>query len=403
MHLLIVTLHYVPDGGPSAPLFAMLAESLVDAGCEVTVVAGTPHYPSGRTLDGWKMPPDAVEFQRGVRVLRVPIPSGDRADLRFRALQFAAFQVGAAARIWREGPFDAAVFANPALQVWLPWQVARLRVQGPQVFSIHDVYPDVGTRLGIFKLGLMDRVVGALESHCVRTADHVRILAPAFAEPARRLGALDERMSLIYDWTDTRFITPLPRENSVRTEFGLTGKFVFMYAGNIGLSQGLEMVIEAAAALQQDPRVQFVFVGGGAGLAALQEKARADQVSNVVFIPFQPRGRLPQVLAAADVALITLRPGLTDSLPSKVYSIMASGRPVLASVDRRNDVVDVIARAGCGLCVEPGEVAALVDGCQQFLSLKDPEAMGAAGRAYVDAHHSPRAAAAQFLQMFGRA
>ena len=398
-----MTLHYVPDGGPSAPLFSMLAEALVEAGHEVTVIAGTPHYPSGRTLDGWKMPPDAVEYQRGVRVFRVPIPSGDRSDLRFRSWQFAAFQVGAAARIWSEGPFDAAVFANPALQVWLPWQVARLRVQGPLVFSIHDVYPDVGTRLGIFKPGLMDRVVGALESHCVRTADQVRILAPAFAEPARRLGARDERMPLIYDWTDTRFIGPLPRENSVRAEFGLDGKFVFMYAGNIGLSQGLEMVIEAAAALRYDPRVRFAFVGGGAGLAPLQEKARADQATNVVFIPFQPRARLPEVLAAADVSLITLRAGLTDSLPSKVYSIMASARPVLASVDPRNDVVDVIARAGCGVCVTPGDVEALVAGCRRFLAMPaaEPEAMGTAGRAYVDAHHSPRSAAAQFLRIFG--
>ena len=401
MRILIVTLHYLPDGGPSAPLFGLLAESLVGAGHSVTVVAGTPHYPSGRTLTGWEMPPDGCEEVRGVRVLRTRIPSGNRANLAFRSLQFAAFQLGAARLLAGDEEFDAAIFVNPALQVWLPWLVARSRVRGPRVFSIHDVYPDVGTRLGIFKAGLSDRIVGALESYCVRTADRVRILSPAFRAPAERLGATPERLSLIYDWTDTTFITPQQRENAFRAEFGLSGKFVFMYAGNVGLSQGLETLVEAAIRLDHHPDVRFVIVGGGAGLDPLRQRAEAAGTKNVVFVPFQSRERLPDVLGAADVGLILLRPGLTDSLPSKVYSIMSSGRPVLASVDECNDVCEIIAQANCGICVPPGDAGALVAACESFVSLAPARLAesGAAGRRYVEARHSPRAAAERFLEI----
>jgi colanic acid biosynthesis glycosyl transferase WcaI len=402
MRILIVTLHYIPDGGPSAPLFAMLAEALVAQGHEVVVVAAAPHYPSGRTLSGWSMPLDGVEGIHGVTVHRIGVPSGARSRLWFRALQFAVFQIGAAWRLWQIGTFDAAVFSNPALQAWLPWLAARFTVRGPRVFSIHDVYPDVGRRLGVFTPGRSDAIVEWLEANCVRTADHVRILAPAFAEPARRLGASDDHLSLIYDWVDTAFIRPVAKENAFRREFGLSGKFVFLYAGNIGLSQGLESVVRAAATLRHRDDVRFVFVGGGAGLDALRKSVAEADVHNVVFAPFQPRARLPEVLGAADVSLIMLRAGLTDSLPSKVYSILASGRPVLASVDAANDVCEIIQRADAGVLVAPDDDAAFAGACESFIGMPRDrvDAMGSSGRAYVDAHHSPAAAAAQFVTIF---
>lgn len=403
MRLLIVTLHYLPDGGPSASQYAMLAETAASAGHDVTVVAASPHYPTGRALPGWTMPPDGVEIQNGVRVVRVAIPHGDRAHLGFRTFQFVAFQLRSAVRLLALGQFDAAIFANPALQVWLPWQVARPRTSGRLVFSIHDVYPDVGERLGIFRWRPMRWLVGAMESHCIRTADSVRILAPAFAEPARRLGADPARVRLIYDWADTETIRPAAKDNALRKEFGLSGKFVFMYVGNIGLSQGLESIVETSARFTERSDVRFVVVGEGAGLASLKAAIASAGARNIVLIPFQPRERLPEVFAAADVGLVLLQKGLRESLPSKVYSILASGRPVLASVDERNDMVDVIARAGAGITVPPEDPTGLAAACEQFLAMSPGElaAMGLRGRRYVEEHHSPEVAARQFLSLLG--
>jgi len=174
-----------------------------------------------------------------------------------------------------------------------------------------------------------------------------------------------------------------------------------MYAGNIGLSQGLEHVVEAARLLAEKPSIRFVFVGDGAGKDSLQEAAHSSGLNNIQFIPFQPRQLLPQVLASADVSLITLKRGVgTDSVPSKCYSILASGRPVIAALDQDSDTWNLIHKAGCGLCVEPENSHALVDAILQLYRAPQLRAlMGSRGREYVVNHHSRIAAAQKFNQL----
>jgi colanic acid biosynthesis glycosyl transferase WcaI len=212
------------------------------------------------------------------------------------------------------------------------------------------------------------------------------------------LGVPDEKIVLIYDWVDTNLIQPGSKDNSFARQYGLTDKFVVMYAGNIGLSQGLEHVLGAARELRSCEDILFVMVGDGAGRERLEDEARKMALSNVLFLPFQPRSRLPQVLASADVSLVTLQKGITSgSLPSKSFSILSSGRPIIASVDQDSDMARLVERSQAGMNVPPEDPHLLA---KAIVGLKgNPIAgrqMGIRGREYVEKYHSPESAASLF-------
>ena len=396
MHVLIITPHYPPDGGPSAPLFRMLAEELVQRGHALSVVAATPHYPGGRPPDGWVRPPGGRETREGVDIHWVAVPAVDRSRLTRRLQQFAAYQLGAAWRVRGLRP-DVAIASGPGLQTVLPFLLARRRA-ARTVFSVHDVYPDIGVTLGIFRHRAVIALVTALERACLRAADKVRYLAPAFRAPLLRMGVTEARLSFIPDWVDTQFVRPLPRDNAFAREHGLTGRFVVLYGGNLGFSQGLESVIDAAALLRERDDIRFAFVGQGAGRSALLARAHEAELANVSFIDYQPRERLPELLASGDAGLVSMRRSTVDSLPSKVYSHLASGRPLLAAVPPTGDVAGLLRRANAAQLVAPEDPRAIADGVLSLAALAPAElaAMGERGRAFAVEHHSPQAAATSF-------
>jgi putative colanic acid biosynthesis glycosyltransferase WcaI len=400
MRVLMIVPNYAPDLGPSAPLFTMLAEGLVQRGHEVTVIAAVPHYPSGIVPVAFRSWRVQRSSEHDVEVIRVPLPSMDRSNLAQRLLQFICYQLGAT---WAglKQQYDAAIVTNSALTVWLPYACLVVLRGKPAVYSVADVYPDVGVTLGIFRHKAVIRAVAGLERFCLNHAGVVRILSESFRPGLRALGVPDPKMALVYDWVDTDLIQPLPRDNGFAREQGLTDGFVVLYAGNIGLSQGLEHVLTAAQLLADDRDLQFVIVGDGAGREHLGLQAQQMGLTNVRFLPFQPRPRLPEVLATADVSLVTLQRGIgAGSLPSKTFSIFASGRPVLASVDEGSEAWDMVERAGAGLCVPPENPSRLAEAIRALQ--EDPERrerLGRNGRLWAERHHSPQAAAERFEKL----
>jgi colanic acid biosynthesis glycosyl transferase WcaI len=379
----------------------MLSQGLVQRGHQVTVITTVPHYPSGRVPDSFRGKWIWRSEEQGVKVIRVGLPSVKRANLAQRLLQFSCYQLGA---IWagRSEKYDAVFVANPALWIWLPFTWFVVLRRKPSIFSIYDLYPDVGVVLGIFHHRPVIATVAALERFCLNRSVIVRIISESFRPGLRALKVPDAKMALVHDYVDTDLIRPLPRDNPFAREHGLADRFVLLYAGNLGLSQGLEHVLVAAERLAGCPELRFVFVGDGGGRDLLVARTEQLHLANVQFIPFQPRARLPEVLASADISLITLRRGIgAGSMPSKAFSILASGRPVLASVDPGSETWKLIERAGAGLCVPPEDPAALVDA---ILTLKQNRALrerlGINGRIWAEQHHSPESAAEQFEKLF---
>jgi len=233
----------------------------------------------------------------------------------------------------------------------------------------------------------------------------VRILSNSFRPGLRKLGVSEEKMALVYDWVDTSLIRPLPRDNAFAREYGLTKRFIVLYAGNLGLSQGLENVLIAAEQMIDHHDIHFVFVGGGAGRDRLRALAEKKHLANVQFLPFQPRDRLPEVLASSDVSLVILRPGIgTGSLPSKTFSVMASARPLIVCIDEGSEAWKLVNRAEAGICMPPEHPERLAEA---ILTLRQDhnlrENFGKNGRIWAERHHSSQSAAEKFENLFSRA
>lgn len=397
MRILLVTPYYAPDLGPSAPLLTMLSEDLVLLGHQVTVLAAVPHFPSGHVPAEFRKLFWRWSVSEGVRVCRVWVPSGDRSNLGHRLLTFLTFQL-LSSMAGLGVHYDVVLVTNPALETLLPFTVlAKLR-RRPVVFGVWDLYPEIGVRLGVFSNRTVISIVGGMEDFCLRRANAVQTLSPAFTPSLVFRGVAPGKIVEVLPWMDIDFIRPMPRANTFSAEHGLDAKFVVLYAGNLGLSQGLDNVLQAAGLLATEPEVQFVLIGDGPSKEMLVAASGDLGLTNVLFLPFQPRHRLPEVLATADLSLVSLQQGVGDgSLPSKTFPILASERPILAVVEPNHVLQQLVEESGSGLCVTPGDPLALA---QAILSLaKSPDLcrqMGRRGRAYAQRHHSRQAAAKRF-------
>ena len=400
MRVLVVTPFYAPDLGPSAALYEMLCEELVRLECEVSVITAVPHYPTGTVAEEFRGRVVQRERRRGVDVTRVWVPSVDRARLVRRLWGFFCFQF-LAATVGLRRHYDVLLASNPALEVLLPVVALGVFRRKRMIYSVHEIYPDIGIKLGVFRNPGVIKLLGWMERFCMRRATYVRVLSEGYKRVLQSRGTPESKLAVIWDWIDTDFVRPLPRRNSFSAQWGLDDRFVVMYAGNLGLTQGLEDIVEAARLLEEEPTVRIVLVGDGAAKTTLQQSVERAGLRNVQFIPFQERELLPWVLASADVSLVTLKRGMgVDSVPSKCYSIMASGRPIVASVDQGSDTRNLIQEAGCGLCIEPENPRALSDAILAlFRDHSRRTRLAANGRQFAVSRHSKTAAAREFYSL----
>lgn len=401
MRILVVCPHFEPDVAPTGVVISEIAHRLIDDGHELEIVTSLPWYTSHAIEPGWRGRLVRRERADWGRITRVhPFPT-DKRNIPARAAAFGGFTVLAAvvAVFQRRRP-DVVLAMSPPLTLGMAgWLAARLR-RVPFVFNIQDVFPDVAVEVGAISGRRVIRLLRWLERFTYRRADAVTVLSDDLrANVEEKLaGKGGTEVRVIPNFVDTERIVPGPRHNSYRDEFGLGDKTVVMYAGNLGFSQPLGLVVDAARALRERDDLVFVINGGGSTRPGLE--AEAADLDNVRFVDLQPVERLPEVLAAGDIHVIALRRGLgRSSVPSKLYSILAAARPVLASVDDGTEVVRVVESVGAGLAVPPEDGAAFTAAVEALVEA-DRAGMGARGRAFVEEWVSPAGVAAAYATLF---
>lgn len=412
MNLTVLCPHFDPDLAPTGVVMSRIAHELVERGHRLHVVTALPWYVRHDVEPGWEGRLVRTERTDWGRISRVhPFPT-DKRNIPARALAFGGFTtlatlVGASAR---ERP-DAVLAMSPPLTLGPAGRVVAGLRRAPLVFNIQDVFPDVAVELGLLTGARVIALARRLERMSYRAADAVTVLSDDLADNVRGkiasglpTGAAERqraKVRVIPNFVDTDRIRPGDRDNDYRREFELIGSRVVMYAGNVGFSQSLDLVIEAARRLvDSHPDVVFVINGGGSARPELERAA--GHSPNIRFVDMQPIERLPEVLAAADVHVVPLRTGLAwSSVPSKLYSILAAGRPLVASVDEGTEVARTVVRAGAGVAVPPDDADAFVAALLGVLD--DPaaaERMGAAGRRFVEGWASPAAVAEAYEGLF---
>lgn len=226
------------------------------------------------------------------------------------------------------------------------------------VYNVQDLYPDIAEVTGGVRSALLLELLRRANDYAYKRSDLIVTLGHDMADRIVAKGVPAGKVVVVPDWVDCGRIRPL-ESNPFRRNFG--EKFVVMYSGNIGLSQQLEAVLEAAGGLGDDERILFAIIGEGARKKWLEERARAMGLRNVIFMPYQPQEKLGESLSAADLHLIPLAPGAAGCLvPSKIYGILAAGRPFIAMMEKNAEVAQIARQDGVGFVVQPGDVDALI-------------------------------------------
>lgn len=240
----------------------------------------------------------------------------------------------------------------------------------PIVYNLQDIFPDslVTTEL-TRKDSLIWKVGRVIEDKTYDCSDKIIVIGETFKENIMAKGVPEEKIEIIPNWIDSDAITYVPREkNTIISEFGVDpDKFLVVYAGNFGVAQGADVVIETAEVMKDNKDVQFVIFGGGSEYDAVVQRVKNKGLNNVIINPLLPQERVPEVYSLGDVALITCKKGVGDSgLPSKTWSIMACNTPIIASFDLDSELDEILTKTSAGICVEPEDKNALAEAIERF-------------------------------------
>ena len=366
---------YWPDTTATGQLLTELAEDLVATyGMEVTVVTGLPR-------DSTHEAAARMEVRKGVRIIRARGTRLPQHSFAGRALNYLTYFLSAlwiALRLPRQ---DVAVALTDPPIIGLAALAARPR--GGLIFFCQDIFPEVAGLLEDFRSPALNAVLDRVNRYLVRHA--ARIVALGDTMQLRLVqgkGADPDKITVIHNWADTSAIVPSEKQNAFAIANGLHDRFVVLHAGNIGLSQNLDIVIDAATRLKARSDIVILFIGEGNRREALESMAGERGLANVRFLPFQPREALRWTYATSDVCLVSLKPGLAGYIvPSKLYPILAAGRPYIAAVEPLSEVAALTERHRCGVLVPPGDAVALAAEIERLAGDRQlRESMGARAR-----------------------
>ena len=401
--IVVLCPHFAPDTAPTGDVITTIVNAMVSRGRRVHVVTALPWYRSHAIEDGWTGRLVRRERTEWGSITRVhPFPGKSKRNLLRRALGFVLFSVLAGvctlcAGGWRRRP-AAVISMSPPLTLGLTgWLAARLRFTR-SIFNIQDVFPDAAVETGAITNARIIALARWLERVSYRRSDTVVVLSDDLRDNVvAKVGPHhSHKVVVIPNFVDSVFVTPLPRNTAYRTELGIGDEVVVMYAGNVGFSQSLDLVVEAARRI---PEATFVINGDGSGREHFEESARG--IPNIRFNGYQPKERVPEVLATGDIHVVPLRRGLgAVSVPSKTYSILAAGRPVVAAIDPGTEVPRMLTASGAGVSVPPDDIDSFVGALRSLVADQQLRLrMGENGREWVVSHVSPEAVAEAYLSL----
>ena len=349
--LLFVNQHYAPDVAATGQCLADLAEYLVDVGYQVDVLAGHTRYDAGQ------VEAPAHEIRNGVRVRRVATTHFGRRTHLGRVVDYASFYLAVLARLLFGRRYDGVVFLTTPPLIALAGRIARaFRGQRYGIWSM-DLHPEAEIAAGmVAERSVAGRLLAWLDARAYRGADFVVDLGAYMRDRVLRKGVSAARSHTVNIWGGRLELPVTNGANPLTRRLELENRFVVMYSGNAGIVHDFGAIFEAMRALRDDPRIYFLFVGGGPRRAEVETFAQREAITNFSYHDYFPREMLRHSLSVADVHLISLRQRFVGiSVPSKLYGAMASSRPILFVGPRQCETADAICAARCGVTVDPSE------------------------------------------------
>ena len=372
-------------------------------GIEIVIVASNISYLTGKSI----IEPRGLYFEDkagDIRVLRARTIAALHRSFVWRVISFFSFMLTSVLAGLRAGPIDLVIGTTPPIfQAFSAWLVAAIR-RKPFLLEVRDLWPEFAIEMGVLKNPILIALSRRLESFLYWRADHLLVNSPAYRDYlVKKKSISPSKVTLISNGANPDLFKPEDRGEDFRSELGLNGKYIVTYAGAIGLANDIPTVLHAAERLRDETNLHFLFIGDGKERPRMEEMAAQLGLENVTFAGPRPKSRMPQVLAASDACLATLKniPMFRTTYPNKVFDYMAAGRPTLLAID--GVIRDVIEAANGGLYVPPESHIDLAKG---ILTLsRKPELgrqMGLAARSYVERHFNRSAQAEAFRELLQR-
>ena len=431
MRVILLTSLFYPEIGANAKRMTHLAEDLQKRGDEVIVVTAFPYYTNKTLPQEYKGKFISLESYKGIKVIRTftYLPSS-KTPLR-RLLTFSSFMLSSVfALLYLKGRYDLLITISPPLFSGVSaFIISRLK-RIPFIFDLQDIYPETAVSLGVLKDGFTLSLAQGLERFIYRKAEAISVISSGFKDNLRKKGVPDRKVHIIPNWVDIELFNPEFKDDlsagspvyrasgrertaeagpsaglaaeagKIRKELNLDNKFVVMFAGNLGLAQGLQTLVKCAKLLRENKDIEFVFVGEGVERENLVNLIKKYSLSNLRFISGQPNKKMPAYLSLANVCLAHLRRGeiWKMTIPSKIYEYMAMGKPIIIGVD--GEAKRLIESANCGVYVQPEDPERL---SKAILKLyKDKQLCfeyGKRGRSYVRKNYSRRKIVDEYISV----
>ena len=399
MNVLFLTQWFQPE-----PFFKGLpfAKALAARGHDVEVLTGFPNYPGGKVYPGYRVRLYQRETMDGIPVHRVALyPSHDKSALRrilnYLSFSLSAFLIGP----WLVGKPDV-IYVYNLVTLGPPAFLLRFLFGAKVVIDVQDLWPE---SVANSKMLGNKAVLGILNGICgwiYRGADQLTVLSPGFKQELINRGVTPEKIEVSYNWCDETSIgTKVSPVDSIKpTEF--TGKFVVLFAGAMGLAQGLDTVLDCARLCREaPPDVQFVLIGGGVDRSRLQQRAEEMGLDNVIFLPPRSMETMGEIFALADALLVHLKddPLFRITIPSKTQAYLYTGKPIIMAM--RGDAADLVRDAGAGMLCEPENPRAMMNAIKTLYEMPaiERKKMGEAGHRYYMNHLSFNQGVNQFEQI----
>lgn len=388
MKILTFCAYYEPEIAASMYLLTNLFEDAANSGIEVDLYAPTPTRGVDKeTIQKYKHKKKEILCNNNLNINRFAMIQEGKNTIG-RALRYILVN---GAFLWKGLHADADVLfvdSTPPTQGLVAALLKKIK-KIPVVYNLQDIFPDSLVNTGICsKNSIFFKIGSWIEQITYRNADKIIVISEDFKKNIISKGVPEDKIEVVYNWVDGECVNYIEKkDNQLFDEFCLDReKFYVSYSGNIGLTQNMELLIQAAVQLQNIDDIGFIVIGDGAYKEELQRQIIEKNLKNITLIPFQPYTRISEVFSIGDVGLIISKPGIgTNSVPSKTWSYMAAERPLLASFDLKSELSQIISTNQCGESIRPDDCECLV---KTILMMKEnPQILreqGNKGRKFVD-------------------
>lgn len=389
--LLIYAHYFYPDVASTGQILTELTEGMTDT-FDITVICVVPSY-SGKVEDKYKTKRMYVEEHKEIKVIRVRVPEFQKSNKVSRIKNLLAYFFNSLLATFKIEKQDYIfTISQPPILGGVLGVLGKWIKGGTLIYNIQDFNPEQTMAVGYAKNQLLLNTVMAVDKFSCKKANKVIVVGRDMQETLRNRfnNKKVPKNVFINNWINEKEIYPLKcnhhKIEEFKKKYGLEDKFIIMYSGNIGLYYDLENIIKVIGEFKERKDVVFAFVGDGTIKDKIEKYVEENQLRNVIFIPYQDKADLIYSLNAADIHWVVNAKGIKGvSVPSKLYGVMAAGKPVLGVLDKGSEARLIVEDCNCGVCIEPGDYQEISKQINYILENKEEiKSLGFNGREYLE-------------------